>query len=144
MVCESSNRDLGLIALEQLESHEGCGATVTFTQFTMNCQDLATRISQMDPTMQPVDVARLCLLMLIQDPPASTFDDIDAFEKFWKQTVFRLEAAADQHGAVSRELVAFGEDAPVDFNPDQLWLLLRAVKVQGQVLEMYAGEPAVL
>ena len=110
----------------------------------MNCQTLAERISDIDPTMQPIDVARLCLLILNQDPPEATLQDNEALETLWKQTVFRLEAVADQHGAVSRELVAFGEDSPVNFTPDQLWMLLRAVKVQGQVLEMYAGEPSVL
>lgn len=110
----------------------------------MNCQTLAERISSIDPSLQPADVARLCLLILLQDPGESTLSDDEALETLWKQTVFRLEAAADQHEAVSNELLSFGEDGPVNFSPDQLWMLMRAVKVQGQVIEMYAGTPAIV
>ena len=31
---------------------------------------------------------------------------------------------------------------PQKFNPDQIWILIRAIKVQSQILQMYVGEPA--
>lgn len=141
-VCPIAQRNLALSITDDSRDI-GSGSTF-FRRQTMNCQTLAARISKIDPSMSPVDVARLCLLILMQSPSDATLMDDDAFETLWKQTVFRLEATADQHEAVSRELVAFGEDGPVQFSPDQLWMLMRAVKVQGQVLEMYAGTLAIV
>jgi len=60
----------------------------------------------------------------------------------WKNATFRLEAASDQHAAVAEELDTMCGDGPVKFSPDQLWILLRAVKVQSQILELYTDEPA--
>ena len=110
----------------------------------MNCQQLAARIEQLQPDLDPVDVARLCLLIFNQVPDEKLLADDEAFRTLWKQTAFRLEAATDQHAAIARELVRFGEDDPVAFDPEQLWMLLRAVKVQGQVLEMYVDQPALV
>ena len=44
--------------------------------------------------------------------------------------------------AVAAELDAICIDGPVQFRPDQLWTLLRAVKVQSQILELYTDQPA--
>ncbi len=60
----------------------------------------------------------------------------------WKNASFRLEAASDQHAAVADELDQLCGDGPIEFSPDQLWLLLRAVKIQGQLLELYTDQPA--
>ena len=60
----------------------------------------------------------------------------------WKNATFRLEAASDQHAAVAEELDTICSDGPIKFSPDQLWILLRAVKVQSQILELYTDEPA--
>ena len=32
---------------------------------------------------------------------------------------------------------------PRDFTPDQIWVLIRAIKVQSQVLQLYVGQPEV-
>lgn len=108
----------------------------------MTCFELAQRIESMQGDLSPIDVARLCLLILNQDPDAALLMDDESLEKLRKQTVFRMESAADQHAAITRELEAFAESDPVTFDPEQLWMLLRAVKIQGQVLELYLNEPA--
>jgi hypothetical protein len=110
----------------------------------MTCQQLAARIESIDPTLSPSDVARLCLLILNQQLPEEMLETDAGLEKVWKTSVFRLELAADQHAAVSEELAAFGMDGPVGFSPDQLWMLLRAVKVQSQILEMYIDQPSLV
>ncbi|NND98127.1 MAG: hypothetical protein HKN47_12440 [Pirellulaceae bacterium] len=106
----------------------------------MNCHTLAQRISELQPELAPCDVARLCLLMLVQTNDADSLDDKQELMKAWKNASFRLEAATDQHAAVSRELEDMCDDGPISFTPDQLWVLLRAVKVQSQLLELYADD----
>ncbi len=39
------------------------------------------------------------------------------------------------------ELEELAASDPEKFTPDQIWILVRAIKVQGQVLELYLGEP---
>lgn len=108
----------------------------------MTCHDLAKRLSDLQPELSSVDVARLTLMILTQcDDPTRLADD-GALMAAWKNATFRLEAASDQHAAVADELNAMCESGPVEFSPDQLWILLRAVKVQGQILELYTDQPA--
>ncbi|WP_145418035.1 hypothetical protein [Planctomycetes bacterium K23_9] len=106
----------------------------------MNCQTLAQRISELQPELSPADVARLCLLILTQTPDVDSLAADDVLMKAWRNASFRLEAATDQHSAVSIELDEMCGDGPIQFTPDQLWILLRAVKVQSQILELYTDE----
>lgn len=106
----------------------------------MNCQQLAARIEQLQPCSTPRDVARLCLLL------SNLADDLDAYlddEKLaeaWQQVGLRLQAATDQHAAMMLELEQLARSDPEKFTPDQIWVLVRAIKVQGQVLAMYVGQ----
>lgn len=104
----------------------------------MNTSQLAARIEAIQPNLDPVDAARLCLLILNSNPDEAELATEDGLQKIWKKVSFRLQSGTDQYSAVSQELDALGETGPIAFSPDQLWLLLRAVKVQSQMLDMYA------
>ena len=39
------------------------------------------------------------------------------------------------------ELEALASSDPEQFTRDQIWVLIRAIKVQSQVLQMYVGQP---
>ena len=108
----------------------------------MTCHELAKRLSELQPELSPVDVARLALMILTQCDDPDRLTDDTLLIKAWKNATFRLEAASDQHAAVAAELDMMCSDGPVQFTPDQLWVLLRAVKVQSQVLELYTDQPA--
>ena len=108
----------------------------------MTCHDLAQRLLDLQPDLSPVDVARLSLMILIQCDDVGKLSDDEFLMSAWKNATFRLEAASDQHAAVAQELEGICSDGPVQFTPDQLWVLLRAVKVQSQILELYTDEPA--
>ena len=114
--------------------------TDTKNQIDMNCQQLAQRISEIQPELDPRDVAQLCLLILSDVNDLESLGDDEVLKKVWRSVSFRLEAAADQHCAVSQELENICSDGPIQFTPDQLWVLLRAVKVQGQLLELYTND----
>ena len=107
----------------------------------MTCHELSERLAAMRPDLSPVDVARLTL-MILNFAGEADLRDAEALQRIWAQASFRLEAAADQHAAVAAELDGLGVDGPIAFSPDQLWVLLRAVKVQSQILELYTDAPA--
>ena len=54
----------------------------------------------------------------------------------------RLQAATDQHAAMTQELEDLAQSDPDKFSQEQIWVLIRAIKVQSQILELYLGEPA--
>lgn len=111
-------------------------------QSPMTCHDLAQRLLDLQPTLAAEDVARLSLLILTSTDDAQSLADPATLEAAWKNASFRLEAASDQHAAVAQELEDMCGDGPIQFSPDQLWVLLRAVKVQSQLLELYTDTPA--
>jgi hypothetical protein len=107
----------------------------------MTCQELAKRIQRLQPEAAARDVARLCLLL------ANTCDDVDSLDNdylltvAWREAGLRLQAATDQHAAMTEELELLARSDPREFTPDQIWVLIRAIKVQGQILQLYLGEP---
>ena len=103
----------------------------------MNCHDLALRISSAQPQLSQSDVARLCLLIFNQTEDLRELEDDANLVRIWRNASFRLESATDQHAAVTNELDQLCSDAPIQYAPDQIWMLLRAVKVQSQILDLY-------
>ena len=94
----------------------------------MNCNELASRIATLQPQLSQCDIARLCLLILNQTEDPSELDDETNLVRVWRNASFRLESATDQHAAVTAELDQLCDNGPVQFTPDQIWMLLRAVK----------------
>lgn len=108
----------------------------------MNCQQLASLIEELQPEAPTRDVARLCLLLtnLVEN-----IDDLATSNKLsaaWSEMSLRLQMATDQHAAMTEELEALANSDPKQFTPDQIWILVRAIKVQSQVLQLYLGQPA--
>lgn len=107
----------------------------------MTCEELAARIQGLQGGASPRDVARLCLLL------ANFVNDFEqlADERFlcqaWREMGIRLQAATDQHAAMTEELEQIAGCDPRDFNAEQVWSLIRAIKVQSQVLQLYVGQP---
>jgi hypothetical protein len=107
----------------------------------MTCQELAQRIQRLQPDASLRDVARLCLLL------ANTVDDVSKLEDdhlltlAWREASLRLQAATDQHAAMTDELESLARSDPGAFTSEQIWTLIRAIKVQGQILQLYLGEP---
>ena len=107
----------------------------------MTCQELAQRLSELNPGLSQADVARLALLILCQSPDPDDLYDDQVLDARWRNATFRLESASDQHDAVADELEAMCESDEVGFTHNQVAVLLRAVKVQSQILELYTDQP---
>jgi hypothetical protein len=107
---------------------------------SISCQELARRIEELQPEAHPRDVARLCLLLSNSVTTLDEFRDNKRLTDAWHDTGLKLQAATDQHAAMTDELDALTQSDPRKFTADQIWVLIRAIKVQSQILQMYVGE----
>jgi hypothetical protein len=107
----------------------------------MTCTELAQRIERLQPNASPQDVARLCLLLANCECDLETLRDGRELSAAWKRAGLKLQVATDQHAAMTQELEDLAASDPQSFNQDQIWILIRAIKVQSQVLQMYVGHP---
>ena len=107
----------------------------------MNCQELAEKIQQLQPEASTQDVARLCLLLANSSDRLQEFQQSDNLKSAWNDVSIKLQAATDQHAAMTDELEELASSDPEKFSRDQIWVLIRAIKVQSQVLQMYVGQP---
>ncbi|MBM4004673.1 MAG: hypothetical protein FJ295_15545 [Planctomycetes bacterium] len=109
----------------------------------MNCTKLAEKIEQLQPNAETRDVARLCLLLTNTVTNPDCFQDESVLTNHWREIGLRIQAATDQHAAMTEELENLARSDPKRFTPDQIWVLIRAIKVQSQILQLYVGEPMV-
>ncbi len=107
----------------------------------MTCNELASRIEAMQPDALPRDVARLCLLLTNYVDDIADLEDATTLEQAWQEMGIRLQAATDQHAAMTEDLESLASSDPQKFTMDQIWVLIRAIKVQSQVLQLYVGHP---
>jgi hypothetical protein len=114
-------------------------AVNTTNTAAMTCTELAQQIEKIQPGASPQDVARLCLLLTTSVEDLSALREQRALYDAWKRTGLKLQVATDQHAAMTEELEALAASDPQSFSQDQIWVLIRAIKVQSQVLQMYVG-----
>ncbi len=107
----------------------------------MYCDELASRIQKLQPQADPRDVARLCLLLANYVDNMEELDDDRRLVQAWQEMGVRLQAATDQHAAMTEELENLAKGQPRQFTMDQIWTLIRAIRVQSQVLQLYVGTP---
>jgi hypothetical protein len=109
----------------------------------MQCHDLAARIEAMQPNAAPRDVARLCLLLANEVPQFTKLSSDKQLRSAWREASLKLQAATDQHHAMTEELESLAASDPQKFSPEQIWVLIRAIKVQSQILQLYVGEAVI-
>jgi trans-aconitate methyltransferase len=106
-------------------------------------QSLITRLSKLRPNDGPAELLRLGLLLAMQSPQGdiSGLDEKpdEELDRQCQQIGLQFSAASDQHGAVATELDTLASTAPCDFSPEHLWILVRALQVQSQLLNLYLG-----
>ncbi len=110
---------------------------------TINCQSLASKIQRLQPESDTRDIARLCLLLSNAVDDMIELEDEQTLTDTWKQMGLKLQAATDQHAAMTEELEDLARSDPKKFSPEQVWILIRAIKVQSQILQLYVGQAAI-
>jgi hypothetical protein len=106
----------------------------------MTCHDLAAHIETLHPEAAPRDVARLCLLLANHVDEFDGLADHQSLAQAWQEMGIRLQAATDQHAAMTEDLEHLAQSDPASFTMDQVWVLIRAIKVQSQILQLYVGQ----
>jgi hypothetical protein len=107
----------------------------------MKCTELAQQIEHIQPNASPQDVARLCLLLANGVDNLEILRERTALQDAWKRMGLQLQLATDQHAAMTQDLEDLAASDPESFSQEQIWILIRAIKVQSQVLQMYVGHP---
>lgn len=108
----------------------------------MKCAELAQRIEDLQPNADVSDVARLCLLLSNVEEAVEQLADEEILATAWQEMGLKLQSATDQHAAMTEELECLAQTDPKKFSSEQIWVLIRAIKVQSQVLQLYVGEAA--
>lgn len=106
----------------------------------MNCTELAAKIQRFHPEAETLEVARMCTLICSALSDPDTLRDDCRFLDIWDQTNLRLQAVADQHAAITEELTELADLDPCEFSAEHIWVLIRSIKVQNQLLRLYIGE----
>jgi ABC-type transporter Mla MlaB component len=109
----------------------------------MTCQELATRIEQLQPEASAREVARLCLLLTNFVDDLSELEDEGRLAEAWQEMGMRLQAASDQHAAMTEDLEELSRIDSSLFSLEQVWVLIRAIKVQSQIIQLYVGQPGI-
>lgn len=105
----------------------------------MDAQELVDAIAKLRPQYSPAEHLRIALLLSLQYPDLTPLNDERELERQCLEVTIQLSATSDQHAAVANELDSLATTAPCEFTPDHLWSLVRALKVQSQILNLYLG-----
>ena len=84
----------------------------------------------------------MCALICCAVADSSELANDDRFLEAWEEVNLRIQAATDQHAAVTEELEVLSSSDPQTFSQDQIWILIRSIKVQNQLLRLYVGDPS--
>jgi hypothetical protein len=109
----------------------------------ISCTELAHQIEKFQPEASPQEVARLCLLLTTSVDDLPALREQRVLREAWQRTGLKLQVATDQHAAMTEELEELAASDPQSFSQEQIWVLIRAIKVQSQVLQMYVGHPLI-
>ena len=111
---------------------------------------LVERLAQLYPHYGQSELLRMGLLLSLRQQEDSAGGP--AFERASEDELFllsqelalQLSAAGDQHAAVADELDSLAATSPCEFSPTHVFTLVRAIKIQSQVLNLYLGPAEVL
>ena len=103
---------------------------------------LYRRIESLSPEIEPGELARLFVVFCNHVGDISTLGSDAELRQAWRDASIKLQASVDQHAAVVEDLESLTQTDPRQFQAEQIWVLIRAIKVQSQILSLYLGTPA--
>lgn len=105
----------------------------------LKLNELIEKLERLQPENEPVETARMALLILLRDPSGRLTNDDEQLRALHRDVLLRIQASTDQHSAVADELDCLASSDPCEFSPEHVWTLIRAIKVQSHILQMYLG-----
>ena len=100
---------------------------------------LYDQVERLFPSLDPSACAQLCLLISREQGPNCRGLNQQELLQIGKRLRLKLDQAADQYDAVTDELKTMAASKQSTFRQDQVWVLLRAIKIQDQLLKMHTG-----
>jgi hypothetical protein len=105
----------------------------------VDAQKLVGAVAELRPDQPATEHLRIALLLSTQQPDLAASLEACELERLCTDVAIQLSAASDQHAAVAGELDSLALTTPCEFTADHLWSLIRALKVQGRILDLYLG-----
>lgn len=105
----------------------------------MEPQHLLKHVMARLPEATPGEVFRMAMLVCHQAGDSVDLGDDDALDRKIRDITLQLAIHEDQHAAIASELDNLASTEPCQFSTQHLWTLIRAIKVQSQLLAMYLG-----
>lgn len=100
----------------------------------MECPCLLREVMVRLPDATPAETFRMAMLL-----SHHAADDERNIDQRIQDLTLQLALYDDQHSAIAEELDGLASTEPCHFNVQHLWTLIRAIKVQSQLLNLYLG-----
>ncbi len=91
------------------------------------------------PGAPAAEVFRTAMLLCHAAPSLEALDDDSLRLKLMSDIQLQIAMHEDQHAAIASELDSLASTEPCEFSVNHLWTLIRAIKVQSQLLNFYLG-----
>ena len=105
----------------------------------MMFSQIVQRIEALRPDCSMAEVAHLSTLVIHAARGEGDLGNEQHLGELVQEMSLRLNQASDQHAAVTDEIKELAQSDPKEFKREQIWTLIRAINVQDQLLQMYAG-----
>ena len=110
-----------------------------------NCSEISSAIEQLRPDLPAQYVARMCLLLAQAHSNGAIAELLEDTKKLQDALdVLNLQYAivTDQHAGMTEDLEQMTKTCTSEgFTLDQVWTLIRAIKVQSHTLQLFVGKP---
>ena len=115
-------------------------ASQTTEPKSMTALELVEAVAGLRPDADPQEQLRLALLAANQGCLKSPSADAVALENRLGEVEMHMQVAADQHAAMLDEIASLAAGEVCEFQPQNIWTLIRALRVQGQILDASTPE----
>jgi hypothetical protein len=99
----------------------------------MQLSEIVREVEQSLHSEDPGQVLAVVLLLLQNE----AFQADGSTQNHLRQAVLRLSSMTEQYGAVAKELDSLADTEPCEFDPQHIWTLIRAVKVQSKFVDLF-------
>ena len=116
----------------------------------MELTSLLKQVMVRMPSAKPAEVFRMAMLLCHAHSDAGwarseethELDLSGSIDRRLQEISLQLTLQEDQHAAIAEELDSLASTEPCQFSVQHLWTLIRAIKVQSQLLNLYLGPQA--
>jgi hypothetical protein len=98
----------------------------------MQLSEIVREVEQSLSSEDPKQVLAVVLLLLQNE----AFQIDRTPKNHVRHAVLKLSSMTEQYGAVAKELESLADTEPCEFDPQHIWTLIRAIKVQSKFVDL--------